>query len=288
MIVVTAPTSTIGRVLVDVLLDRGAKLRLVARDPSRLAPEVRARAEVVEGSHGDRDVVDRACAGAEAVFWLAPDIDVPYADFTRPGIAAFVRHGVRRVVAITALGRGTRLAAHAGPVTASLAMCDLIADSGVAFRAVACPSFMHNLLHQVASIRERGEFAMMIDPDLSAPLVAARDIAAASARLLLDDTWDGTGQVAVLGPEDLSPLDMARIMADVLGTEIAYRRSSAEEVIAGLTGFGMPDEAARGTAAMFEAKNRGLDNAEPRTAASTTPTTFREWCEAVLKPAVLG
>ena len=31
-----------------------------------------------------------------------------------------------------------------------------------------------------------------------------------------------------------------------------------------------------------------LDNAEPRTPENTTPTSFRWWCEQVLKPAVLG
>jgi hypothetical protein len=39
---------------------------------------------------------------------------------------------------------------------------------------------------------------------------------------------------------------------------------------------------------MMEAKNNGLDNAEPRTPESTTPTSFRQWCEEVLKPAVLA
>jgi len=34
------------------------------------------------------------------------------------------------------------------------------------------------------------------------------------------------------------------------------------------------------------AKNDGLDNAEPRTPASTTPTTFRQWCRDVLQPAL--
>jgi len=38
---------------------------------------------------------------------------------------------------------------------------------------------------------------------------------------------------------------------------------------------------------MLDAKNKGLDNAEPRTPQSTTPTSFRQWCEEVLKPAVL-
>ena len=39
---------------------------------------------------------------------------------------------------------------------------------------------------------------------------------------------------------------------------------------------------------MMVAKNEGLDNAEPRTPQSTTPTSFRQWCEEVLKPAVLS
>jgi hypothetical protein len=38
----------------------------------------------------------------------------------------------------------------------------------------------------------------------------------------------------------------------------------------------------------MERKNEGLDNAEPRTPQSTSPTSFRKWCEDVLKPAVLG
>jgi hypothetical protein len=32
----------------------------------------------------------------------------------------------------------------------------------------------------------------------------------------------------------------------------------------------------------------GLDNAEPRTPQSTIPTSFRQWCEDVLKPVVLA
>ena len=34
------------------------------------------------------------------------------------------------------------------------------------------------------------------------------------------------------------------------------------------------------------AKNEGLDNAERRTPQSTTPSSFRQWCEEILKPAV--
>ncbi|WJV44588.1 hypothetical protein [Streptomyces flavofungini] len=53
-----------------------------------------------------------------------------------------------------------------------------------------------------------------------------------------------------------------------------------------MTGLGMTDAMAPGTVDMFEARNRGLDNAGPRTTESTTPTTFRQWCEEALKPAL--
>lgn len=32
--------------------------------------------------------------------------------------------------------------------------------------------------------------------------------------------------------------------------------------------------------------DNGLDNAEPRTAQNTTETSFHQWCEEALKPAV--
>ena len=48
----------------------------------------------------------------------------------------------------------------------------------------------------------------------------------------------------------------------------------------------MSDAMANGMVEMMVAKDQGLDNAEPRTPASTTPTSFRQWCEEVLRPAV--
>jgi hypothetical protein len=55
-----------------------------------------------------------------------------------------------------------------------------------------------------------------------------------------------------------------------------------------MAGFGMSEAIVQGYVDMMTAKNEGLDNAEPRTAGATTPTSFRTWCETVLKPAVLG
>ena len=294
MIVVTAPTGLIGHQVLQKLLDSGEQVRVIVRDPARLPAQACERVEIVQGSHGDADVVDRAFADADAVFWLLPpdpradSVEAAYVDFSRPACDAFKRHEVRRVVGISALGRGTAMAGHAGLVTGSLAMDDLIASSGVSYRALTMPSFMDNLLRQVESIKNRSMFVTPISGDRKLPSCAACDVAAVAARLLLDESWSGAGHVAVLGPEDLSFNDMAQIMSEVLGKPVRYQQIPAQALKDRLTGSGMSDAMAQGTVDMMVAKDQGLDNAEPRTPESTTPTTFRQWCQDILKPAVLA
>jgi hypothetical protein len=75
-------------------------------------------------------------------------------------------------------------------------------------------------------------------------------------------------------------------MSEVLGKAVRYQQIPAHALKDRLTGAGMSDAMAQGTVDMMVAKDQGLDNAERRTPESTTPTSFRRWCEEVLKPAV--
>ena len=290
MIVITTPSGRIGRQLLVRLLDSDEPLRVIVRDPARLPAQARDRVEVVQGSHGDADVVDHAFSGADSVFWVIPpdlhgdSVDANYSGFTRPACDALVRHEVPRVVGVSALGRG--VTDHAGFVTASLAKDDLIASTGVAYRALTMPTFMDNLLGQVEPIRTQGAFFSTIAPDRRMPICATADIAAAAARLLVDRDWSQTGSVAVLGPEDLSHDEMARIMSEVLGITVRYRRISVDAFRDQLRERGLSDAMVQGMVEMMVAKGEGLDNAEPRTPEATTPTSFRQWCEEVLAPAV--
>jgi uncharacterized protein YbjT (DUF2867 family) len=294
MIVVTAPTGSIGSQVVDGLLTRDEPVRVIARDPRKLAEPVRASAEVVEGSHLDPDTVARAFAGADAVFWLLPpdpgaaSVHEAYVEATRPAAEAFVAQRVGRVVGISALGRGTPQAAHAGYVTGSLAMDDLIASTGVPYRALAMPSFMDNLLRQVPLIRDRGLFTSPIAGDRMLPSVATRDIAAVAVDALTGPAWTGFDERPVLGPEDISFDGMARIMSEVLGRPVRFQQIPGSALKDRMTGFGMTDAMAQGNVDMALAKDAGLDDAAVRTPATSTPTTFRQWCTEVLVPAVRG
>jgi uncharacterized protein YbjT (DUF2867 family) len=291
MIVVTTPTGAIGQQVLENLLDSGGPIRVVVRDPTRLPSQTRERVEVVQGSHGDIDVVTKAFKGADSVFWLVPpdfratSVIAAYLDFTRPACDALRSQRVARVVGVSALGRGWPK--NAGLVSASLAMDDLIASTGVSFRALTMPSFMDNILRQVEAITNQGTFFSPISGDRKLPTCATRDVAAVATKLLLDQSWSGHSSVAVLGPEDLSFNDMAKIMSEVLGKPVRFQQIPFEAFKARLIASGMSEAMAQGTLDMMVAKNEGLDNTEPRAPQSTTPTSFRQWCEEVLKPAVL-
>jgi uncharacterized protein YbjT (DUF2867 family) len=293
VIVVSTPTGLIGHQVLEDLLERDEPVRVIVRDPNSLTAGVRERVEVVKGSLDDHDVVDQAFDGADSVFWLVPpdpnaaSVDAAYVDFSRPASEALASHGVKRVVIISALGRGVPLQ-ETGYVAASLAMEDLIASSGANLRVLTMPSFMDNLMWQVVSIKSQGVFYSPISGDRKLPITATRDTAAIAADLLLDHSWSGQKSVPVLGAEDLSFNEVAHIMSEVLERPVRFQQISGKAYKANFTKTGMSDAMAQGLLDMAIAKDHGLDNAVVRTPESTTPTTFRQWCEEVLKPAVFA
>ena len=293
MIAVTTPTGNIGSQVLKNLLAANAAVRVIVRDPAKLAPEIHDQAEIVQGSIDDEQVLTRAFEGVESVFLVVPpsfaanDVMEYYRRFARPACRAIRTQGVKRAVGVSVLGRGSSLAKDAGPITACLAKDEEIEQTGVDYRALWCPGFMENMLTQVQALKHQGMFFLPASPGVKTPLAATRDIAASGTRLLLDPSWKGQGGLAVLGPEDLSFDEMAAIMTEVLGKPIRFQAVTGDAYKAQLVQYGANEAFAQGLVDMMAAKDQGMDNAEPRTAENTTPTSFRQWCEEVLKPAVI-
>ncbi|MFC1431708.1 NAD(P)H-binding protein [Streptacidiphilus sp. N1-3] len=292
MIVITAPTGQIGHQVLDTLVAEGRPVRVIARDPSRLAQGTRERVEVVPGSHNDPAVLAEAFAGADSLLWLVPpnpgagDIHEHYLDFTRPAADAVKAQGVKRIVGITSLGRG--YGRHAGLLSPAFAMDELIEGTGAHYRALAMPYFMENLLNQVQAIRTTGTFFLPNAADRPLATVATRDIAAAAAGLLLDETWTGQESVPVIGPDALSPEGMAQVLSEVLERPVCFQQVEDQAYRATMLQYGMTGAWAQGLVDMATAQNDGIYDAEHKSLAAPAPTGFRQWCEEVLKPAVLG
>ena len=291
MIVITTPTGQIGKQVLDNVLDSGETIRVISRDPSRLDPKIRERVEVIEGSHDDTDVVNEAFTGADSVFWVVPpnphaeSVEGYYVDFTRPASEAVESQGVERVVAVTSLGR--EFPENAGLLSAAFAMDELIEGTGAGYRALGMPFFMENLLGQVEVIKSQGMFFLANSADRALATVATQDIAAAAAGLLLDDSWSGQEGVPTVGPDDLSPNDMAQVISEVLGRTVRFQQVPGSDYKATLLQYGLSEAWAQGILDMVAAQNDGIYDAEAHVA-ERSPTSFRRWCEGVLKPAVLA
>ncbi|MBV9817796.1 MAG: hypothetical protein JOZ07_05535 [Solirubrobacterales bacterium] len=87
MMIVTTPTGRVGSQVLHRLLDGDEPIRVIVRGRSRLDARVVGHVDIVEGSHDDLRVLDRALAGADSLFWLVPpsfDVDSP--EIERTGV----------------------------------------------------------------------------------------------------------------------------------------------------------------------------------------------------------
>src|SRR5262245_45753608 len=112
-ILVTAPTSHIGRSVLRELLAPEFSVRVLTKDPARLPQEIQRQVEIFRGSTDDEAILTRALDGVEALFWCVPgeslrETNVPgyYERFGRAGSLALREAGTPRVVTISAGGKG--------------------------------------------------------------------------------------------------------------------------------------------------------------------------------------
>lgn len=288
MIVITTPTGHIGRQVASLLLGGPDPIRVIVRDASRLDSAVREHAAVVEGSHDDPAVLDRALIDAGALFWLvppntrAPSAEQHYLAFARAGAKAIRRHGVGHVVAVSSAGHDCP--EPAGLLSAAFAMDTELQRSGAAYRALSMPFYMENLLGQLDTIRQQHAFYLTYPADRPLPCIATRDIAQTAAGLLTDQSWTGQEDLPVFGPDRLTPDQMAGVLTCVLGQPIAYHQISLADFSSQMAQQGADEQAIRDLTEMLAAQQNGIYDAD-WAAATPTSTSFRTWCEQVLAPA---
>ncbi len=92
----------------------------------------------------------------------------------------------------------------------------------------------------------------------------------------------------MLGPQDLSPNDMARIMSEELGRPVRYARESLDAMRSTMLAYGLNAAFVEGMVDMKRAKDRGLDSGVARSPQAGPATGFAQWCAQTLKPAVLA
>lgn len=285
-IAITTPTGNIGSHLVSLLLDAGAELTLLVRNPDKLDANVRNRVNVQQGSLEDRDFVLRATQGADALFWLAPlnfgapDVQAYYQNLAETAAQVVDKNGIGKVVFISS-GGGNR---NAGLVSGLYRIEDALNATGADVLHLRCGFFMENFLSFLPTLREQGAYYSLNRPDLPLPMVATHDIAAVAAEKLLDTSWTGKNVLAVHGAADITPDQAAQILTEATGKPIRYVQIPAEQMKQGLLTQGASPSVADNYVQMQLAFDKGIYADEPRTPETTTPTTFQQWANETLRP----
>lgn len=286
-LVITTPTGHIGSRLVSLLLEAGADLTLLVRNPDRLDASVRNRVKIQQGDQQDRAFVQRAVEGANALFWVTPsDPTMPdvHAWYEQAGesVANAVRaNGIPYVVNISSVGAQLP---DAGPVT-GLGQVERHLNATDAHVLHLRPGyFMENLAMQTDALRHQSSFYEPVPGNIPFPMIATRDIADYAARRLQELNWTGKQIQGLHGPADLSFEEIASILSEALGKPIQYVNITPEQMRQALLSTGMGPAFAQAYLELMAALARPGAVAEPRTPQTATPTTLHQWISEVLKP----
>ena len=104
--------------------------------------------------------------------------------------------------------------------------------------------------------------------------------------MLLDKSWTRQSAVGILGPQDLSYNEIAKIISAVLKKEITYATIPADSYVGMLKQFGSSEAAAKDLVDLYSSMTKGTFCRVERNATNSSPTGFQDWCERILKPMI--
>jgi uncharacterized protein YbjT (DUF2867 family) len=288
-IALAAATGHIGSKLAPRLLDGGADLVLLCRDPKKVTALTARGAKAEAGDLKDGEYVRRATQGVDAIFWLtppdfvAPDMYAFQTDLARNAARAIQENGIKRVVNLSSIGG--QLQSGTGPVAGLHRVENLLHESGASVTHLRPGYFLENYLFSLDSIRSAGSVFLPVQGDRRLPMVATQDIAARAAACFLDPSWTGSRVLGIHGPKDMSFDEAAGILGDVLGRPVRHVTVTPDQTREAFLSMGASPDVAAKYVEMYRAIDEGTFKvAEPRTSETTTPTTFVEFARTVMKP----
>ncbi|REE97347.1 SDR family oxidoreductase [Thermomonospora umbrina] len=215
MILVTGATGTVGGQVMSLLLQNGAEVRALSRDPD--SARLPANVEVVRGDLGDPESITTAVKGVEAVFLVWP---FPTSQ-PAPAVMEEVGKHARRIVLLSAGAIRDELERQVEPIGRLHAEVEqAILRSGMEWTFLRAYSFAANTLQWVPQIRA-GDVVRGAYGRASMTLLHERDIAAVGVRALTEDGHAGRRH-ALTGPELLTRADQVRIIGEVIGRPLTW------------------------------------------------------------------
>lgn len=261
-VLVTGATGNVGTYLVQHLLDLGANVRCLTRDPSRASfPD---SVEVLKGDLADPATLEAAFDGVEAVHLIT----FAGNDYTPiPNGKAIVQEltdaGVKRV---TVLKGDT----EESPIEIA------VRESPLEWAALAPVEFMANMLGWVDGVRTGKIEEGFVD--MPSTVVHESDIAAVAAHVLVKGGHHRQ-TLWITGPQALTVRERVDIIQDVTGQRVELEPLSTAAIQEQWRSYGLTDDDVEYMTLMKtnppEAAKVPQDTT--RTVTGQEPLTFRDW-----------
>ncbi len=284
MYVVTGATGNTGSVVAHTLLEKGQKVRAIARSADRLQPLAAKGADPFVADLSDTAALQKAFSGVKAAYvMLPPDVrnqDVlAYQHRLTEALAAALQNArVEYVVSLSSIGADKP--EKTGPVVGLHYLEQrLNRIPGLNVLHLRAGYFMENTLAQAGIIRAHGVMSGPVRSDLKLPMIATRDIGAFAAEALLRLDFLGRETRELLGQRDITYADAAILVGKAIGRpDLSYIQAPDEQIREALTQMGLSLNMANLLLEMSASLNSGYMRAlEQRSARNTTPTPYESF-----------
>jgi uncharacterized protein YbjT (DUF2867 family) len=276
MILVTGATGTIGKEVVDALLEAKDPFRVLVRNPEKVA-HLKGKAEIVQGDLENAESLKAAMQDVEHLFLLSVgDLsgnDVRAIDAAK---AAGVKHVVKLSTNIVdcnppiAVGRWHKVGE------------DHLKASGLGWTMLHPGGFMSNAFQWLGSIKSQNK-VFVPSGEVKSASIDPKDIAAV-ARLALTQPGHEGKVYELFGDEELSGIEQVAILARVTGLDIKAIPVTPEAAMEGMKqNPHMPPALIAAMGEMFTAIRNGSLLTKPNglveKLTGRKAGTFEAWCE---------
>jgi uncharacterized protein YbjT (DUF2867 family) len=233
VIVVTGATGPVGRQAVQLLLDAGAEVAAVTRDPAAAALPDGTR--IIKGDPSRPVTLAAELHGTEAILLSPRAAGSAAAELLE--LAA--SRGAQRVVLLSALT--VQYPAGEPRFADQFRAAEKAAqDCGLATTVLRCADFDTNALAWVPQIRASGVVRGAYAAAATSP-IHERDIAQVAAAALTSPGRTGACHV-LTGPQSLTQRDKVRLIGQATGRDLEFAEVSPEVVRQALLAQGLPEE----------------------------------------------
>jgi uncharacterized protein YbjT (DUF2867 family) len=273
MIFLTGATGNIGSEVVRQLVSGGHRVRVLARDPAKLA-HLGAEVDVVQGDLTSPSSFAHAFSGVERAFLLAHAHDLPAvsASFAAAAKAGGVRHVVLVSSATILIEPKTTIGGW------HLAAEENVKASGLAWTMLRPGNFASNALRWAGTIRTQGAVYAPNGDAKTAP-IDPRDIASVAVKTLTTPGHEGATHV-LTGPTVLTPKEQVDVIGAAIGKALRFVDVPDAAARAGMLKSGMSESLADAVLELLRPSRSGAESivtASVREVTGVEARTFGAW-----------